>query len=158
MTPPLETLGGGGAENSSGRRAYSCSGCARRVSRAGEGDCERGRLRAPCGLGRHHGAGPGRLRGLQPRPQRSRRHARLSRVHVVPFVNLLAAVLGAPLHAGGTGRGPVLRTQGHPRRRCHAARAPASCPMPVTLHPPARQALKGPQGLLPWSCRGEVTQ
>ena len=31
--------------------------------------------RAPGGLGRRHGAGPRRLRGLQPRPQRLRRHA-----------------------------------------------------------------------------------
>ena len=43
--PPLETLGGGGG-NSSWRRACSCSGRARRVSRSGEDDCGRGRLRA----------------------------------------------------------------------------------------------------------------
>ena len=100
----------------------------------------------------------GRLCGLQPCLQRLRRHVRLRRVHAVPFVSPLAAVLGAPLHAGGKGQGPVSCTQGHPRRRCHAARASASYPLPVALHPPTRQGLKGPQGLLPWSCRGEVIQ
>ena len=109
---------------------------------------------APRGLGRRRGASPRRLRGLQPRLQRSRRHARLCRDHAVPFMSPLATMLGAPLYAGGTWRGPVSRTHGHSQQRCHAARAPASCPLPVALHPPARQALKGPQGLQPWSYWG----
>ena len=114
--------------------------------------------RAQRGLGRRHGASPGCLRGQQPRTERLRRHARLRRVHAVPFASPLAAVLGAPLHAGGIRWGPVSRTQGHPRRRCRAACAPASYPLPVALHPPARQALTGPQWLPPSSCRGEVIQ
>ena len=69
---------------------------------------------------------------------RLRRHTRLRRVHAVPFVSPRAAVLGAPLHAGRTGWGSVLRTHGYPLPRCHAAHAPATYPLPVALHPPPR--------------------
>ena len=114
--------------------------------------------RASHSLGRRHGAGPRRLRKLQPRLQRLCHRARLRCVSAVPFVSPLAAVLGALLHAGGTGWGPVSCTQGHPRRWYHTARTIASCPLLVALHPPARQALKGPHGLQPCSCQEEIIQ
>ena len=120
--PPLETRGGRGVEHLLASRVLVLWACLLRLA------LWSGRLRAGtfARVWRAHGAhgahgaykaGPGRLRGLQPRPQRLRRHARLSRVHAVPFGCPLAAMLGAALQAGGTGQGPVSRTQGQPWRR-----------------------------------------
>ena len=109
---------------------------------------------APRGLGCRHGARSRRLRGLQPRPPCLCRHARLRRVHAVLFVSPLVAVLGAPLHAGGTVWGPVSRIEGQPRWWCHAARAAASRPLLVALHPPAWRRRKGRTGLSPGHAGG----